>query len=179
MGTREDLLAAAKQCLADRGYARTTVRDIVAASGTNLAAINYHFGTRDKLLTQAMIESSATAVQQILDTVAADEPGDRLTEFLRRLVDSFTTDRAVWVANAESYPQAIHTPELRAELAAAQARARRGLAELFGHDGDESVGALLQTMIGGLLLQWLIDPEHAPSPERLVTGMRALARPPA
>ncbi|MGW4249734.1 helix-turn-helix domain-containing protein [Nocardia sp. NPDC004722] len=42
MGTREDLLAAAKQCLATRGYARTTVRDIVAASGANLAAINYH-----------------------------------------------------------------------------------------------------------------------------------------
>ena len=36
MGHREDLLTAARQCLEDKGYARTTARDLVAASGTNL-----------------------------------------------------------------------------------------------------------------------------------------------
>ncbi|WP_249044824.1 helix-turn-helix domain-containing protein [Crossiella equi] len=57
MGHREDLLAGAKRCLFERGYARTTARDIVAASGTNLASIGYHFGSKEALMTQALIEA--------------------------------------------------------------------------------------------------------------------------
>ena len=56
MGHKEDLLAGAKRCLLERGYAGTTARDIVAASHTNLASIGYHFGSKDALLTEAMIE---------------------------------------------------------------------------------------------------------------------------
>ncbi|MFE1593752.1 TetR/AcrR family transcriptional regulator [Nocardia sp. NPDC058705] len=176
MGTREDLLDAAKQCLATRGYARTTVRDIVAASGTNLAAINYHFGTRDKLLQQAMLESSAEAVTQILEALPAPDPSDptaRLEAFWQSLITSFTENPPLWHANAESLNQALHSPELRTELAAAQSRARHALTEAFGN-GNPTVGALLQTMISGLLLQWLIDPESAPTPTELTAGARAL-----
>ncbi|MDA0568050.1 TetR/AcrR family transcriptional regulator [Streptomonospora sp. S1-112] len=56
MGHREDLLAAAKRCLRERGYARVTARDLVAESGTNLASIGYHFGSKDELLSAALIE---------------------------------------------------------------------------------------------------------------------------
>ncbi|WP_433682394.1 TetR/AcrR family transcriptional regulator [Nocardia sp. CA-119907] len=179
MGTREDLLAAAKQCLAERGYARTTVRDIVAASGSNLAAINYHFGTRDKLLNQAMMESSATAVQQILESLpdrAAADPAARLREFLQRLIASFTENPALWSANVESLAQALHSPELRAEIGSAQALARTGLADLFGPaEPDSRLGDVLQTMIGGLLVQHLVDPEHAPTAADITTGLRTLA----
>ncbi|NHW87893.1 helix-turn-helix transcriptional regulator, partial [Escherichia coli] len=46
MGHRERLLAGARNCLYERGYTRTTARDIVAASDTNLASIGYHFGSK-------------------------------------------------------------------------------------------------------------------------------------
>ncbi|WP_434096275.1 TetR/AcrR family transcriptional regulator [Streptosporangium roseum] len=72
MGVPEDLPAAAKQCLSERGYARTTVRDIVAVSGSNLAAINYHFRSKDALLTQAMIEVTGEAVAEILKAFPDD-----------------------------------------------------------------------------------------------------------
>ena len=179
MGTREDLLAAAKQCLAERGYARTTVRDIVAASGTNLAAINYHFGTRDKLLNQAMMELSAAAVQQILESLpdrAADDPAARLQDFLQQLITSFTENHALWSANVESLAQALHSPELRAEFGSAQASARTGLADLFGPaEPDARIGDVVQTMIGGLLAQHLVDPDHAPSAADITAGLRSLA----
>ncbi|WP_063046028.1 TetR/AcrR family transcriptional regulator [Nocardia pseudovaccinii] len=179
MGTRDDLLAAAKQCLAERGYARTTVRDIVAASGTNLAAINYHFGTRDKLLNQAMMESSADAVQQILDSLPARDAADpavRLQDFLQQLITSFTEDHALWTANGESLAQALHSPELRAELGSAQERARTELSGFFGPAAqDARLGALLQTMIGGLLIQHLIDPANAPTATDITAGLHTLA----
>src|SRR5918997_1679891 len=57
MGHREQLLEGAKRCLIERGYAHTTARDIVAASGTNLASIGYHFGSKEALLNAAMIEA--------------------------------------------------------------------------------------------------------------------------
>lgn len=56
MGHREDLLEGAKKCLVEKGFVRTTARDIVNASGANLASIGYHYGSKDALLTQAYVE---------------------------------------------------------------------------------------------------------------------------
>lgn len=56
MGHREDLLEGAKKCLVEKGFVRTTARDIVKASGANLASIGYHYGSKDALLTQAFTE---------------------------------------------------------------------------------------------------------------------------
>ncbi|OXR43724.1 HTH-type transcriptional regulator TtgR [Nocardia cerradoensis] len=184
MGTREDLLSAAKHCLAERGYARTTVRDIVAASGSNLAAINYHFGTRDALLTQAMIESSAEAVQQILDALAESSephPAERLLTFLRRLIATFTDQRALWAANIESLAQALHSGEVKADIAAKQREGKAALTRMLlpardiEDDDGGPIGVLLWTLLDGLLVQWLLDPKSAPSAEQLVAGLRTLA----
>src|ERR1700742_1828427 len=55
--TKAALLEAAKKLVGERGFAGTSVRDLVAASGTNQAAVNYHFGSREELLTQAVLGS--------------------------------------------------------------------------------------------------------------------------
>ncbi|GAA5101423.1 hypothetical protein [Nocardia iowensis] len=44
-----------------------------------------------------------------------------------------------------------------------------------GTSPDFAVGAVLQTMIGGLLLQWLVDPANAPPADTLAAGLRTLA----
>src|ERR1700735_3175270 len=56
MDNREDLIAGAKRCLIEKGYTQTTARDIAAASGVSLAAIGYHFGSKDALMNQAVFE---------------------------------------------------------------------------------------------------------------------------
>jgi len=58
MGNREELLVGAKRCLREKGLSRTTARDLSAASGVSLAAIGYHFGSKEALLSQAMIEAT-------------------------------------------------------------------------------------------------------------------------
>ncbi|MGH3910201.1 MAG: TetR/AcrR family transcriptional regulator, partial [Pseudonocardiaceae bacterium] len=58
MGNREALLAGAKQCLYEKGYGRTTARDIAAASGVSLAAIGYHFGSKEALLNAALMQAT-------------------------------------------------------------------------------------------------------------------------
>lgn len=52
-GTRERLLDAAARTFADRGFRAATVREICRRAGANVAAINYHFGSKDALEVEA------------------------------------------------------------------------------------------------------------------------------
>jgi Transcriptional regulator len=48
-GTKARLLAAAKAIFAERGVRDATVRDICTRAEANVAAVNYHFGGKEKL----------------------------------------------------------------------------------------------------------------------------------
>ena len=48
--TRDRIFLAAERLFAERGFTAVSVRDITADAGVNLAAINYHFGSKDALL---------------------------------------------------------------------------------------------------------------------------------
>ena len=49
-GTKERILDASERLLAERGLAGTSLRSITAAAGVNLAAVHYHFGSKEELL---------------------------------------------------------------------------------------------------------------------------------
>ena len=48
--TRERLLDAAERLFAERGFEATSLRDITAKAKANLAAVNYHFGSKEALV---------------------------------------------------------------------------------------------------------------------------------
>ena len=52
--TRGRILEAAAQVFAEYGFERATVREIVYRAGTNLAAVNYHFGDKASLYEEAL-----------------------------------------------------------------------------------------------------------------------------
>ena len=47
--TRKAILRSAERLFATRGIEATTMREITADAGTNLAAVNYHFGSKQEL----------------------------------------------------------------------------------------------------------------------------------
>jgi len=49
-GTRERILDAAEKLFAEQGFAGTSLRAITTAAGANLAAVNYHFGSKESLI---------------------------------------------------------------------------------------------------------------------------------
>jgi AcrR family transcriptional regulator len=53
--TRILLLDAAERLFAEAGFAATSLRNITAVAGVNLASVNYHFGSKDALL-EAVIQ---------------------------------------------------------------------------------------------------------------------------
>jgi AcrR family transcriptional regulator len=186
MGNREDLLAAAKRCLYEKGYARTTARDIAAASGVSLAAIGYHFGSKDALLNAARIEAIGEWWEELGRALAADpdpdaSPMERFEAIWTRVVESFAAQRPLWTASFELLSQVDQAPEVRAAVAQAQERARLGLAALFHHLDptlDEKkawvVGSFYLALLPGVMAQWLVDPEHAPSGRDLAEALRTI-----
>jgi AcrR family transcriptional regulator len=184
VGHREALLKGARQCLRDQGYAHTTARDIVEASGTNLASIGYHFGSKDALLMEAMvgaIEDWGMELARIVPEDCGDDADqfDRLAVIWSRVIETFSTHRAVWGASFEAFVQAQHVPELRTRLAEAMDMGRTGLALLFqgiAEDAPEAraVGSVHLALLDGLMIQWMLDPERAPTGEQLADGLRTI-----
>jgi AcrR family transcriptional regulator len=186
MGNREDLLAAAKRLLYEKGYARTTARDLAAASGVSLAAIGYHFGSKEALLNAARIQALGEWWEELGRTLAADadpeaSPMERFEAIWTKVVESFATHRPLWVATFELLAQLDHAPEVRTAVAEAQEQARMGLAGLFHHLDpalDEqkawAVGSFYLALLPGVMAQWLIDPEHAPSGHDLTQALQTI-----
>ncbi len=52
--TQRKLLNAAGEVFAAQGFEAATVREICQRSGTNIAAINYHFGSKERLYIEAV-----------------------------------------------------------------------------------------------------------------------------
>ena len=84
--TRDRLLDEAERLFADRGFEATSVRDITAAAGANLAAVNYHFGGKDNLYREVFRRRLAEVREQRLAAVreAAAAPDATLEGIVRR-----------------------------------------------------------------------------------------------
>jgi AcrR family transcriptional regulator len=173
------LIEAAKQLIGERGYAGTSVRDLVAASGTNLAAVNYHFGTRDQLLTQAVLESFLEWTDRLGRAARADPeagPMEQILASVHAMLGDFAETEPMFASFLEAVLQARRSPELRAQLAEHYAEQRRRVGELvIGGQGDrqipvrmvEVIASLLIAVTDGLLLQSVLDPEAVPTGEEL------------
>jgi AcrR family transcriptional regulator len=88
--TRTAILTAAERLYADRGFADVTLRDIVAAAGVNLAAVNYHFGSKDELIAELFVTRGLATNRERLNELklAEDAGGGRagIDAILRALV---------------------------------------------------------------------------------------------
>jgi AcrR family transcriptional regulator len=183
---REDLLAGAVACLREKGYAHTTARDIVAASGTNLASIGYHYGSTKALLNAAVLQALEEFGEQMAQVMGAGALAGETTlvrfeRFWTAVIDSFATNRQMWLATFDIFTVAQRDPEIRAAVADGIEDARAFWAQaLYGVDpADEqqarAVGSLHQALVSGVLVQWLIDPDRAPTPAGLAHAMAIIA----
>jgi AcrR family transcriptional regulator len=88
--TRTAILAAAERLYADRGFGDVTLRDIVAEANVNLAAVNYHFGSKDELIAELFVTRSlALNRERVSELRAAEEKGGGradIADILRALV---------------------------------------------------------------------------------------------
>ncbi|MFB7656001.1 MULTISPECIES: TetR/AcrR family transcriptional regulator [unclassified Streptomyces] len=181
MGHREDLLEGAQRCLLAKGFVRTTARDIVKESGTNLASIGYHYGSKDALLAQAYV-AMVENMSEAFDGEVGGEPGslERFTSAWANIIGTMRQPGSMWRLSMEIVALGDQLPEVRDHLARAQRDGSRGFVALFTGAREEDVpddvidtlGAFYTTLMMGLMAQWTFDPKGAPEAAQLTEGLR-------
>lgn len=90
--TRERLLDAAERLFAAEGFKRASIREITAAAGCNLAAVNYHFGGKAALYREVFRRRIGIMRGQrlaALEKAAAAQAAPDLEAMLRAFADVF------------------------------------------------------------------------------------------
>ncbi|GAB4286005.1 MAG: CerR family C-terminal domain-containing protein [Deferrisomatales bacterium] len=108
-GTRERLLAAAERLFAERGYEHTTVREITEAAGANVAAVHYHFGSKENLYLEVFrvhADRMAALREAALAAAAGKGPGEGLEAVLRTFV-GYCLRHLLAQAEADHFPRIV------------------------------------------------------------------------
>lgn len=137
-GTRRRLLDAAAELFATRGYRGVSVRDICEQACTNVAAVNYHFGSKDKLHAAALDHARERAIREAPASPAPGHKGplspqQKLRRHLGGLMQrAFVTGPAGWYMQIVLREMVDPTPALRDTLEKALAPQQRRLEAIVG-----------------------------------------------
>jgi AcrR family transcriptional regulator len=185
MGNREALLEGAKRCLLEKGYAKTTARDIADAAGVSLAAIGYHYGSKESLLEQAFMAAMEEWFEDDETDRHDEAPAgslERFHAFFDEVLSSFPQQEPLLRLNIEMGLEGARNPALGAFMSHAVQEGRKGLAEALAgldpaRDGElaQRVGSFYSVLMTGLVAQYLMDRERFPSSSDLTEGLRYIA----
>lgn len=93
LATRQQLLQSAGEVFAEHGYAKATSKEICARANANIAAVNYHFGSKEELYASVLEEAHSHLVS--IEAVAAAaqsrvDPRTKLSMFIGHIVGEIT-----------------------------------------------------------------------------------------
>lgn len=141
--TRESLLKAACEIFAEKGYRDTTIAEISDRAGANIAAVNYHFGSKGTLYTEAWrrtfqeslkahppdggVDDDAPAEERLRGHVAAT---------LHRMTDK--NNREFWLVQREiADPTGLLEGVMDQEIHPIHEKMERLVRELLGPAGSD------------------------------------------
>jgi AcrR family transcriptional regulator len=179
---RANLIEGTLRCLERLPPERMTARAIAEESGANLASITYHFGTKDELVTAAVIEGLDRWLADVAAGLADLSEAEPAARF-RRAWEVIKQTRRRHTGLAKNFVGALakaqHDPRVRAMLAEGFHRSRGRVAVLLGL-GDDPAGhdaaGLVLAMFDGLLFQILLDPELAIEGDQMELAQMRLRR---
>jgi AcrR family transcriptional regulator len=88
--TKQKILDAAERLIAEQGYAATSLRQIIAEAGVNVASVHYHFGSKEDLLNELVARKADPVNEKRLEllerAVAEASPG---TPSVEKVLEAF------------------------------------------------------------------------------------------
>ena len=139
--TRERLVEAARVCVRDRGLAGATSREITRVAGANLAAITYHFGSKDALVAAALFDELERRVGPALRALdRAGSPTERMLAAIQELAAEFERSREDALVLLEVLLLATRDGRYRTEALRVYKALHGRLAALIGElQGDQVI----------------------------------------
>lgn len=170
---RAALVGGTLRCLLRLPLEQVTTRAIAAESRANQASITYHFGSKEELVTEAIVvglERRFVEIQDGLAAAGALSPGERMRLSARAMLAGRRQLRRLFDNFLVAVTRARHDERVRATLGSAIGQKRSAVAALLGlgHDrAGRDTAALALAGFYGLLLQEAVDPELALTSERI------------
>ncbi len=167
--TRERLLDAALECLAEHGWAGTTTARVAERAGVSRGAQLHHFPTRQELVAAAVDHLAVRRMAEFSRAVSQLPAGSDLLSAGTRMLWDVVSDPNAY-ALLELVVAARTDPELRASLAPVSARLEQRFAdftrEIFpepyaSHPRMERLRNVTFLLLQGLAVSWILDPDEA------------------
>jgi AcrR family transcriptional regulator len=141
--TPELLIEVAGRLFAERGVA-VTGKEICQAAGVNLAAINYHFGSKDELYGRCLDEAHSRfmALDEVRDIVSSRlEPEEKIAQFIGHFVERlFSTSPEHWhvklLVNEMAVPSRFLDRVVERQIRPKSLLLRSIIAEMLGLDPE-------------------------------------------
>ncbi|MEV7976148.1 TetR family transcriptional regulator [Streptomyces sp. NPDC086519] len=170
-GTRDRILATAREEFSERGYEKTSVRAIAKAAGVDSALVHHYFGTKEQIFEAAVSVAFAPALNA--PTAIADGPlegvGERLTRFVFGIWENPTT-RTPLLAILRSAVNNDTAAAVFRRLIATQLL-RRVAEQLDLPDGELRAELAAAQLVGCAMMRYVIklEPLASADLEQLVT----------
>jgi AcrR family transcriptional regulator len=177
---RQSLIEGTLRCLERFPAERVTTRAIASESGANVASITYHFGSKDRLVTEAVIGGLDRWLAEIgrgMEEAAGSDPRARMLRAAEMVEASRRRHAGLARTFVAALAKAQHDPAVREALAAGFRRTRPAVADLLGLGADqagEDAAGLMVAMFDGLLFQALLDPGLAIEGEAMPCALARL-----
>ena len=169
--TRQRLIEAAGELFAEKGFKETTVREISECAGANLAAVNYHFGDKEKLHEEVILHILSAIWKEFpinKDMEEASSPEERLHLFVKNTIRRFIDpERPAWhgilLARERMNPRPSILPAIHKTIAETIALLSSILQELMGPEAQaEDVELCTNSIMGQIFFQAHLRSEGAP-----------------
>jgi AcrR family transcriptional regulator len=177
---RTQILEAAVDVIGARGLADTRISDIAERTGTSSALIVYYFGTKDRLLAEALTFSEerfyAATAEELRDISTASAQIRRLIELACAAEGSGGKGIEEWLLWIDMWARALRDPEVAGDRAALDRRwretiagiVRQGIEDGEFNDVDADAFAIrLAALVDGLAIQVVLKDPDVTAPRML------------
>lgn len=170
------------RCLIEKGYSGTTISDIAAAAQVSRGALTHHFATKEELILEVLRRIIRGKTEAFIGAMPK-EPTLARVDYALDVAFKAYTDEPVFILYLDLWTQARWNDKLREVIRAHFRELRKAIANIVDRDfaalgpitDGDTVGLLLLTVVEGIALQYLTDPESVPA-SRLLQMMKAAAR---
>jgi AcrR family transcriptional regulator len=173
--TKQRILDTAERLIGSQGYASTSLRQIITEAGVNLAAVHYHFGSKEELLDELVVRKATpvnAARLAALDQLEAEAGGHHIA--VERILEAFLGPMAAMADREPAFvkvmgrlfAEGLMAPLVERHFQTVVVRTLAALRKSLPHLPEDEflwrvhfmIGAMAHTMCG------------APDPTRLGTG---------
>ena len=158
--TREAILRATAELVAEAGWSGFSTRDIAARAGVTQGVVSYHWRSKDDLVREAALAAAADSLEPVTAALREAPSVRAALERSLALVEAIRGEPALTLLLFETMLHAARDAELREALAAMIRDFRAELAAALGREGvaePESLAAALSAAWDGLLLHAVVD----------------------